>query len=63
MKRLDPRLVGRVCCPICSGEFEAREGFLDCCACQLAFPVLDGVPILLPARAKKRKKAMGTRKG
>lgn len=40
-------------CPVCEGEFEDTEQGLHCLHCQKVYPVLDGVPVLLPARARK----------
>ncbi|MDR1824551.1 MAG: Trm112 family protein [Bifidobacteriaceae bacterium] len=38
-------------CPKCKGELEDLSGFLACPACQLAYPVQDGIPGLLEHRA------------
>ena len=57
MTGLDPRLRGRLECPVCRGEFVEEVACLVCLKCELAFPVIDGVPILLPERAKKVRKA------
>ena len=57
MTGLDPRLRGRLECPVCRGAFVEEVACLVCQRCQLAFPVLEGVPVLLPERAKRVKTA------
>jgi len=39
-------------CPNCLGELDNCEQGLGCAACQLAYPVLDGVPGLLTGWAE-----------
>lgn len=53
MSQLDSRLRGRLECPVCRGPFVEEVACLICSKCQLAFPIREGVPILLPERAKK----------
>ena len=53
MSSLDPRLRGRLECPVCGGPFVEEVASLICPECLLAFPIRDGVPVLLPERAKK----------
>ena len=60
---LDPRLRGRVACPVCMRAFDEGLACLICSQCALAFPIVDGVPILLPARAKKVSKAKAPKVG
>ncbi len=50
---LDPRLLEILCCPACKGELEAREADLKCRACGLAYPIEDGIPVMLVDRAAK----------
>jgi uncharacterized protein YbaR (Trm112 family) len=54
---MDPRLVELLVCPICKGPLthvkppsEAFEAFI-CPADRLAFPVRDGIPVMLEAEA------------
>ena len=47
---LDPELLAILVCPRCKGELEHREGpdeALVCRACRLAYPVEDGIPVML----------------
>jgi uncharacterized protein YbaR (Trm112 family) len=34
-------------CPRCKGGLAAAGDMLQCAACRLAYPVVDGVPVLL----------------
>jgi uncharacterized protein YbaR (Trm112 family) len=50
---IPPEVRSLVVCPVCGGELEDDGGGLLCPACQKVYPVLEGVPVLLPARARK----------
>ena len=63
MKGLDPRLRGRIVCPVCQRVFDEQVACLACVDCGLEFPIVDGVPVLLPQRAKKLRKAKGPEVG
>lgn len=58
MSKLDPELLRILVCPKCKGELGARrndageEQFLDCPACRLAYPVEDGIPVMLIEEAQ-----------
>ena len=51
---MDPQLIDILVCPICKGPLEKRpeDGFLVCKADKLAFPVRDGIPIMLVDQAE-----------
>jgi uncharacterized protein YbaR (Trm112 family) len=55
---LDHRLLGLLVCPICKGPLEAlrddpaRPLELLCPADRLAFPVRDGIPVMLESEAR-----------
>jgi uncharacterized protein YbaR (Trm112 family) len=51
----DDRLLGILVCPRCKGalQFDSPETGLICRACCLAYPVRDGIPIMLEAEAKR----------
>jgi uncharacterized protein YbaR (Trm112 family) len=34
-------------CPRCKGGLDAAAEVLQCAACRLAYPVVDGIPVLL----------------
>jgi uncharacterized protein YbaR (Trm112 family) len=41
-------------CPVCRGELDRRiETALCCAACGLAYPIVDGVPWMLPSLATR----------
>ncbi len=63
MNGLNSSLLERICCPVCDGTLRSRATFLDCADCGLAFPILEGVPILIPSRAKKIRKEKASRLG
>lgn len=55
---MDHRLIDLLVCPLCKGplqmqrDAEARPQALTCAADRLAFPIRDGIPILLEQEAK-----------
>jgi uncharacterized protein YbaR (Trm112 family) len=51
---MDPRLLDIVACPLCKGPlvWHAAETVLVCRADRLAFPVRDGVPVMLEEEAR-----------
>ena len=50
---LDPRLLEILCCPACGGDLEERTDGLRCTACDLLYPIEDGIPVMLVDSAKK----------
>ena len=50
-----------LCCPVCKGDLvlavteesgeEVLEGTLQCAACQVDYPITEGIPNLLPQTA------------
>ncbi len=51
---MDPRLLDILVCPICKGKlrFERQNQELVCQADHLAYPVRDGIPIMLESAAR-----------
>lgn len=55
--RVDPELLRILVCPRCKGELDVRrdpegvETSLDCRACQLSYPIEDGIPVMLVEEA------------
>ena len=51
---LDKKLLEILACPICKGElrYDKSAKELVCAADQLAFPIRDGVPVMLTAEAR-----------
>lgn len=51
---VDPRLLEVLVCPLTRGplEYDREKGELLCRAAALAYPIRDGVPIMLPEEAR-----------
>ena len=55
---LDHRLINLLVCPVCKGPLEMRRDDcsrpteLVCPADRLAFPIRDGIPVMLEAQAR-----------
>jgi uncharacterized protein YbaR (Trm112 family) len=47
MSVLDPFLLEVIACPACKGALIEHPDRLVCRACSLAFPITDGIPVLL----------------
>ena len=49
MPLLNPLLKEILCCPLCKSDLEEDEpqAKLRCTGCALAFPVRDGIPVML----------------
>ncbi len=52
---IDPRLLEILVCPLCKGPLLYRKeaGELVCKADRLAFPIKDGIPVMLEDDARK----------
>ncbi len=52
--RLDPRLLAILVCPATRGplDYDAESGELISRQARLAYPIRDGVPIMLPEEAR-----------
>lgn len=52
---MDKKLLDILACPLCKGPLEYREAAreLVCRAERLAYPVRDGVPVMLPEEARE----------
>lgn len=55
MSRVDPKLLEILVCPLCKGKLLYRKeaGELICRADRLAYPVKDGIPVMLEEEARK----------
>lgn len=47
METLDPKLLEILACPVCKTEVEYKQDRLVCVNCRRAYPVRDGIPIML----------------
>ena len=52
---VDPKLLEILVCPLCKGKLVHRKeaGELVCKADRLAYPVKDGIPVMLEEEARK----------
>lgn len=55
MKSLSPELLDVLVCPLCKGKVEASSDRSEivCKACRLAYPVREGIPVMLADRARR----------
>ena len=55
MAGVDPKLLEILVCPICKGKLAYRKeaAELICKVDRLAFPVMDGIPVMLEDEARK----------
>ena len=53
--RIDPKLLEILVCPVTKGvlEYDAAKQELISRAARLAYPIRDGIPIMLPEEARK----------
>jgi uncharacterized protein YbaR (Trm112 family) len=49
---LDPAILDQLACPACLGALRLEETRLLCAVCGRAYPIVDGIPILIPGREK-----------
>jgi uncharacterized protein YbaR (Trm112 family) len=58
MTALDHRLIDLLVCPVCKGPLqmqrtdEGQPQALSCAADRLAFPIRDGIPVMLETQAQ-----------
>lgn len=55
MTQLDPKLLEILVCPKCKGKLVEEKDSLVCSKCKLAYPVREGIPVMLISEAKKIK--------
>lgn len=44
---ISPELLEVLACPKCHGKLDVKEQALECPACRLRYPILDGIPVML----------------
>lgn len=52
--QIDRKVVGQLACPACTGDLHLKALHLVCSACGRAYPVIDGIPVLITERAEPR---------
>ena len=51
--QFDPlSIVSQLACPACHGGLRAETSHLTCAACGRAYPIMDGIPVLIADRAE-----------
>jgi hypothetical protein len=45
--KFDPVVTGQLACPACYGGLRLEELRLICAACGRAYPIIDGIPVLI----------------
>lgn len=48
---LRPEHLGYLVCPVCRGQLGFEGGHVVCMECGRAYPIEDGLPVLIGARA------------
>ena len=58
---MDPRLLDILVCPVCTAklDFDKPAQELICKPCQLAYPVRDGIPIMMQDEARSLTEQQG----
>ena len=56
MGKVDPKLLEILVCPVSKKALIQKENELVCYESKLAYPIRDGIPIMLPEEARKLKK-------
>lgn len=51
---MDRKLLEILVCPVCKGklDYNASAQELACKPCRLAYPIKDGIPVMLPEEAR-----------
>jgi uncharacterized protein YbaR (Trm112 family) len=44
----DPSVLAELACPVCHGDLWQDGKTLVCADCNRAYPIVDGIPILIP---------------
>lgn len=50
---LDAALLELIVCPSCHATLSVAESELACTGCDLVYPIVDGIPVLLIDRARR----------
>jgi len=46
--KLDRKILEIIVCPVCKGDLQKRKNNLICKKCGRKYPIIDGIPYLLP---------------
>lgn len=50
---MDNKLLQILVCPLCKAKLEHKNNELICTKCKLAYPIDDGIPVMLIDSARK----------
>jgi uncharacterized protein YbaR (Trm112 family) len=59
--RLDASVLDGLACPACLGDLRADEVRLVCAGCGRAYPIIDGIPVLIAERAEPAGSAIASK--
>jgi hypothetical protein len=51
-REFDPAATAQLACPFCLGNLSFNTAELVCVACRRAYPIVDGIPVLIAERAE-----------
>jgi uncharacterized protein YbaR (Trm112 family) len=49
--KLEASLLARLACPVCHSDLRLGEKNVVCANCGRAYPIIDGIPVLIAERA------------
>jgi uncharacterized protein len=50
--KFDESVISRLACPACHGDLRLDSELLICASCCRAYPIVDGIPVLIVERAE-----------
>jgi len=50
----DPSVATQLACPACHGALRLETGKLVCAQCSRAYPIVDGIPVLIAGQTKEK---------
>jgi len=53
-RAISPELLEILACPVCKGKVELREKELMCVKCGRRYPIVEGIPRMLPDELRER---------
>jgi uncharacterized protein YbaR (Trm112 family) len=52
--QFDGKILEQLACPACKGDLRRASAHMVCVACSRAYPIIDGIPVLIANRAELR---------
>jgi hypothetical protein len=56
----DASILSQLACPVCLGALSHEQSRLFCMSCGRAYPIIDGIPVLIADRAMSSHTAAGS---